>query len=472
MMSSWLALTCAVLTVLICNTSSFNVDSICGLDTTPKLVDRLESARSVATNWLSNKREPGFGWSLGNTASAVTSLQLVNQSWVADPSLDMRLTIKELQLEILSVLSRSERTLIPNAKHLTKHHRVTISRLPSYVMALHATCHDNTDFHGINLISLLEDNMRQIRKDVLNDHYQQAQGILAMCSTGHRVRWQYVEDLLNRQRPDGCFHKPCSSVCTNERIDTTSMVLSAFTCVHNTTSFISKDDKLRRGIDGAANCLLNSHESHGSFGNAINNALASQALLSAGVSPSRWNCHATVTSVIDAMHEDGHFGSLAATIHILPLLAGRHHSHIKELEFACPEDYFETPKPSFRNILPDEEDTINVTLEIQDDTGNIYHRLEGASGESLLDLMYRMQALDVYFSFESEMTEWGEYITSINGIASDQDGYRSWIIEQIVMKQPVCIDKGVGDIHPEDGDHYKWIHRGCTSENDIIPTIA
>ncbi|PIK33287.1 hypothetical protein BSL78_29900 [Apostichopus japonicus] len=325
MMSSWLALTCAVLTVLICNTSSFNVDSICGLDTTPKLVDRLESARSVATNWLSNKREPGFGWSLGNTASAVTSLQLVNQSWVADPSLDMRLTIKELQLEILSVLSRSERTLIPNAKHLTKHHRVTISRLPGYVMALHATCHDNTDFHGINLISLLADNMRQIRKDVLNDHYQQAQ-------------------------------------------DTTSMVLSAFACVHNTSSFISKDDDLRRGIDGAANCLLNSHESHGSFGNAINNALASQALLSAGVSPSRWNCHATVTSVIDAMHEDGHFGSLAATIHILPLLAGRHHSHIKELEFACPEDYFETPKPSFRNILPDEEDTINVTLEIQDDT--------------------------------------------------------------------------------------------------------
>lgn len=112
----------------------------------------------------------------------------------------------------------SRRTLIPNAKHLTKHHRVTISRLPGYVMALHATCHDNTDFHGINLISLLADNMRQIRKDVLNDHYQQAQGILAMCSTGHRVRWQYVEDLLNRQRPDGCFHKPCSSVCTNERI--------------------------------------------------------------------------------------------------------------------------------------------------------------------------------------------------------------------------------------------------------------
>lgn len=65
--------------------------------------------------------------------------------------------------------------------------------------------------------------------------------------------------------------------------------------------------------------------------------LSVQALLSAGVSPSRWNCHATVTSVIDAMHEDGHFGSLAATIHILPLLAGRHHSHIKELEFACPE---------------------------------------------------------------------------------------------------------------------------------------
>lgn len=91
-------------------------------------------------------------------------------------------------------------------------------RLPAYVMALHATCHDVNDYHGIDLISLLSDNMRRFRRDALYDFYQHAQSVLAMCSTGHPVKWQYVEELLQGQRPDGCFHKPCVSACPNERI--------------------------------------------------------------------------------------------------------------------------------------------------------------------------------------------------------------------------------------------------------------
>lgn len=62
-----------------------------------------------------------------------------------------------------------------------------------------------------------------------------------------------------------------------------------------------------------------------------------QALLSAGYNHSEWDCHATVSSVIDSMHPDGHYGNLAATVHVLPLLAGRHHGHMKSLEFDCPQ---------------------------------------------------------------------------------------------------------------------------------------
>ena len=62
-----------------------------------------------------------------------------------------------------------------------------------------------------------------------------------------------------------------------------------------------------------------------------------EALLATGVHHSRWDCNSAMTSVLSGQHEEGHFGNLAATIHIMPLLAGRHHSHIKELEFECPE---------------------------------------------------------------------------------------------------------------------------------------
>lgn len=123
-----------------------------------------------------------------------------------------------LKLRLNSWPHFSFRSKIPNTIHLNKHHRLMFSRLPYYIMALHATCQNSSNFHGVDLINTLTNHMRRFRKDGLNDYFQHALSIQALCSTGHPVKWRFIEDLLNGQRQDGCFHKPCPGSCENERI--------------------------------------------------------------------------------------------------------------------------------------------------------------------------------------------------------------------------------------------------------------
>lgn len=452
----------SVLFIWVCSGVSVDVESICGPQTTNVLVEGLHNASGRAFQWLSSNRASHFGWSLGNTASAVTSLQLLSQSWIADRSLEIQLTLKQLQLEILSLLTKSERSKIPNIIHLNEHHRLMFSRLPYYIMALHATCQNGSNYHGVDLINTLTNHMRRFRKDGLNDYFQHALSIQALCSTGHPVKWRFIEDLLSGQRQDGCFHKPCPGSCENERIDTSSIVLSALTCVKDTT--LSHNlDQLNTSIVKAANCLVGKSQD-GSFGNAVNNAMALQALMATGFDHSQWDCHSAMTSVLNDQHEDGHFGSLAATIHIMPLLAGRHHSHIKELQFECPEDFLEDQEPILPPIEDGDNTTMLVTIQVTHGLDRRFHQVHGMPGESLLDLMYRQQELSDDFTFETKTTEWGPFITSINGIRNDEYGFQNWIIEHIVNQQRLCVDKGAGDIYPVDGDHYLWLYHGCASE--------
>ena len=58
--------------------------------------------------WLLNQRNKEFGWDLGDTPRVVLALASAVKDWPAQHDLEARLTVKQLELELLEKLIRLE----------------------------------------------------------------------------------------------------------------------------------------------------------------------------------------------------------------------------------------------------------------------------------------------------------------------------------------------------------------------------
>ena len=57
--------------------------------------------------------------------------------------------------------------------------------------------------------------------------------------------------------------------------------------------------------------------------------------MAAEVSPNKWQCGAAVRSVLNEQSREGHFGSLGATLRVLPMLA--HKSLASKMDGMMPQ---------------------------------------------------------------------------------------------------------------------------------------
>lgn len=162
-----------------------------------------QDAIQKALDWLKDKRAADYGWG-NNTHVVILAKEL---SGARDPSgpddhvqkileLEDTLSVKEMEIEILSMLDR----------HHTLPKPLNLERLARYVLALGSLCKDPKHFHGHDLVATLQ-------------HHEPTQDIefalttLAACSSAAHVRKRQIRRLLD-----------IASGVADQNVDTNAMV--------------------------------------------------------------------------------------------------------------------------------------------------------------------------------------------------------------------------------------------------------
>ncbi|XP_077864816.1 cobalamin binding intrinsic factor-like [Saccoglossus kowalevskii] len=407
-------------------------DKVCGPDTSNGLQDSANQAKEAAFDWLESQHNDQWGWDHQVTPAAVLTLQLTDPTWFNEEHLESQLSVKQLEIEMLSLLSMTRPPFRAESDsdeddNGNEFRNLAAGRLANYILGLNTTCHKVSDFFGYNLPSILTFKMRRFPTQDFSNYFQYSFAILALCNSNSRIMRTFV-DVITEDIDFGShlLIKPCIYFA-----DIAAMVVTALSCLRDMPEFANHTDineALQRGIS-----YINEHqESDGSFGNIHASSLAYQAYMAAGVPPSEWQCTDLVSTLIDEQNQDGSFkGQLMATIQVLPTLAGKHYSHINT-EMCPTEEEEEEDIPELfdhnegGDLISMSISVINV-LDDNEELGSFSFYV--ASGYNLYSIM---QGLVLFtqgsFNFVPKDTTWGHFIESMYGIKGDNVAKTFWHI--------------------------------------------
>ncbi|CAN7991969.1 unnamed protein product [Ixodes hexagonus] len=256
-------------------------------------------AREKAQRWLKTHpcREHSSGLSSGQAHRRALSLAFVEPELFKSCSSDALLHIRDLHHQIL-LHSTGNLGEADNRGQLALH-----------VMALVATCQKPVDSNGRDLGALLQE---QPQENATRNRFSQALELLALCALGHReqrLRDAALENVLELE------HQGVGAMA-----DSLAMNILSAVCLEGENA-----NKLPRPLLDIVGQLAGMQRPNGSFGNVHTSALVTQALMAADPEQKlhHWSKPKALRFILAAQEEEGHFGSLLATFHVAPLLAGR-----------------------------------------------------------------------------------------------------------------------------------------------------
>ncbi|XP_070571990.1 cobalamin binding intrinsic factor-like [Ptychodera flava] len=419
-----------------------NTDKVCGPDTTAATESAAREAYNKAVEWLKSQQTDQWGWE--NTPSVLLSLQLTNPEWFNREDLESQLNVKQLEIELLAAISKRKNvyyTKITESEEedASMSDELSPGQLAYYMLALHATCHNVTDFYGHNLTHLLEHGMKKLRIKDVNNYFAYSLGVLALCNTKSKIERIHIRVLHKGQEDDGGYP---------HGRDSTAMVVMAMTCLSQLPEFT--DDvmvrlTLRKGIRN----LLSCQETDGGFGNIHTSALAAQAFSAVHeMLPATWHCEDLIMDIVSDQEESGSYGDhLMTTMQVLPSLVGRHYGNIDtsrchkkpEVEQSHGEDFIDLS--AFKK-------TISVSLTVVYKNGsNDSFSVSTQEEQSLYDIMLALSQ-ETNVTFDMPDSAWGRYLLAINEVSADS-GKFYWRLYN--KEEPLSV--GIEDYLPEDGDH-------------------
>ncbi|NWH95041.1 IF factor, partial [Aegithalos caudatus] len=197
---------------------------------------------------------------------------------------------------------------------------------------------------------------------------------------------------------------------------------------------------------------------NGMIGNIYSMGLALQALEATRkfYSPREWDC-AQAFSVVYA-HD---YQQPMAIAQVLPALVGRSYLDAAGLDCAATRDV----SPSRGSPLSPMLGTQGVPRAPIQVHYSITNKLQGKhfhystsvtvpSGSTLLQVMeVAAEENPQTFSFQTEQTSWGPYVTSIHGLAASTDDRTYWQF----LSAGDALDEGVGSYKPQDGEHIQAV---------------
>lgn len=215
------------------------------------------------------------------------------------------------------------------------------------------------------------------------------------------------------------------------------MLALALACVHNHVELQDVRELLREALWTVSNDFLDEQEKrNGLIGNIYSMGLVLQALdvTREFYAPRQWDC-AQAFSVVYA-HD---YRQPMAIAQVLPALVGR--SYLDAGRMNC------APKAPIQVHY-------SITNTLQGKHFNYSTSVTVPGGSTLLRVMEVAAEEDPQtFSFETEQTSWGPFVTSIHGLAGSTDDRTYWHF----LSAGNALEEGVGTYKPHDGEHIQAV---------------
>nr|XP_020831834.1 gastric intrinsic factor [Phascolarctos cinereus] len=319
---------------------------------------------------------------------------------------------------------------------------LTIGQLALNIMALTSSCQDPG-----NRLSILKNQMESWVSSSPQDSYSVFYGpslaLLALCQMNQEVTLELAVT----------FSKMLLANVSQFNIDTGAMVTLALTCI---SSMIPEDlsdysQLFGQVLTSVMENISGGIEDNGLIGGSYSTGLAMQALY---VQPGEnWDCQKTVETILNEI-EQNRFANPMSIAQLLPSLKGKTYLDVPHVVCSTGQEVRQTPqrppsplKTSVSNITVIY--TINNQLRGVELVFNETEVVSVEKGSVLLVVLEEAQRKNPTFKFESKMTSWGIYITSINNINEDENHRTYWQF----LSGLTPLDEGVSYYIPYDNEH-------------------
>ncbi|CAG4934102.1 unnamed protein product [Colias eurytheme] len=405
-----------------------------------------------ALQYLLNHRQLDWGWG-NDTHHVMLTLQLANNTGkeIEQQSLEMQLSAKQMEIEILLMMSKHHESPPP------------LGRLAAYTLALGALCKDPRSFHGRDLVSAL------LHREPPHD-LEFAYATLAACSSAAHVRRRHIRRLLD-----------IANAAADHSLDTISMVILALRCVVQDHRHRSLLHFVRRPMAG----LARQQHPDGSFGSLTTTALAIQALEDSDSGPGahqHWSLPAARKWLLACQETDGGWGGVentaAAVAALTPAsLAAVRPPHCSDKLLDSRHEPFENGgdgnlKVAYQTHSGNDSDARNVSFTYTlwlgtNVTENYTLYMVTPRNVSFYHVMQMAAEQEPKFQFSASSWPNGHYVHTLAGHAEEPLGYHYWLLYRLPeVPDPasppgnqLVAPVGVDDLLVEDGEHYLFWYK-------------
>ncbi|KAL2806023.1 transcobalamin-1 precursor [Daubentonia madagascariensis] len=334
-------------------------------------------------------------------------------------------------------------------------------QLALIIMALGAChTHDENFIYDYHLISQLEnkfqaeiENMGAHDGNPLTNYYQLSLDVLALCLFSGSYSTTKVAELFSPENKNYYLGGQFS-------VDTGAMAILALTCVKRSlmSGQIRADEKDLERINNHTQSLvkkiLSEKKGKGLIGNAFSTGNAMQALFVSSdyYQESDWDCQQTLNTVLKEISR-GVFSIPIAAAQILPAVMGKTYLDVNSCVSGSGNFNISIPVPV--TVTPPNSPlyiSVNYSVRISE---TYFTHVTVPNGSVFLDVMEEAQKQNkTVFGFTMEESEWGPYITSVQGLRANNNDRTYW--ELLSGGKP--LSQGVGSyiVHEGDNLEVRW----------------
>ncbi|XP_031967789.1 cobalamin binding intrinsic factor-like [Corvus moneduloides] len=336
---------------------------------------------------------------------------------------------------------------------------MTSGQVALHVLALLSSCQDPQRVHALeqtlDLIRVLQqktdEEMAKLEADGIpkTSLYSVSLDTLALC----------LAEAGGAQGPSVALAKQVLSPESHLSVDTRAMVALALACVYDYVELHDVRDLLREALFTVSNGFLDEQEKrNGMIGNIYSMGLALQALEATRkfYAPRQWDC-AQAFSVVSA-HD---YQQPTAIAQVLPALVGRSYLDVAGLDCAATKDTSPNRQLPLSPVLGTHgiprapiQVHYSITNTLQGKHFHYSTSVTVPSGSTLLRVMeVAAEENPEAFSFQTEQTSWGAYVTSIHGLAASTEDRTYWQF----LSAGDALEEGVSTYKPHAGEHIQAV---------------
>ncbi|KAF3695788.1 Transcobalamin-2 [Channa argus] len=326
-------------------------------------------------------------------------------------------------------LNRLKNNLHSDIQNSLSNGQSVVGLVALYTLALKSSCYDlNTITFTVGeksqtLLTHLKLQMEQEKEHIvfsqrpLTNYYQYSLGVLALCVNGIRVNNHVSNKLIKAVAHEHFQHGDAEST------DTYAMAGMALQCVKDAGFHALNAAELDIALSKIKQKLLAAQRTDGHIGNEFSTGLAIQALLAMGSQVEEF------AASMEALRTDARsnkYHNPMALSQILPALQQKSYLTVKGKDCLNEDDTLVLEPIDPVVVLPSET-KVAVTVEVvTSESAAVVYTVDVPKGSSLLEALDLLKGNNAHFTFETESSLWGPFLSVVNGEQARQSDRRYW----------------------------------------------